>query len=119
MPSGLDRLRKLPVPRQQLAEPIDRVSIDHVPEHIVQIGVGLNVVHLARFNQRAECRPSLSANIRTRKKMILAPQCNGTDCALHRIGIELDATIVQELREAVPAPQCIADRVGKPAAPRR
>jgi hypothetical protein len=30
------------------------------------------VVHLARFDQRAECRPSRSAEIRTREEMILS-----------------------------------------------
>src|SRR5215470_19131014 len=65
MPSALDSLSGLPIPRQQLIESIDRVSIDHPLEHIAQVGVGLDAVHLARFDQRAECRPSRSANIRT------------------------------------------------------
>ena len=72
MPSALDGLRGLPIPRQQRIESIDRVSIDHALEHVAQVGVGLDVVHLARFDQRAECRPSRSAEIRTREEMILA-----------------------------------------------
>ena len=72
MPSALDSLRGLPIPRQQRIESIDRVSIDHALEHVAQVGVGLDVVHLARFDQRAECRPSRSAEIRTREEMILA-----------------------------------------------
>src|SRR5262250_3229908 len=83
MPSALDSLRGLPIPRQQLVESIDRMSIDHALEHVAQVGVGLDAVHLARFDQRAECRPSFSTEIRTREEMILAPECNRTDCALN------------------------------------
>src|SRR5215471_13907492 len=99
MPSALDRLRRSPIPRQQLTESIDRVSIDHALEHIAQVCVGLDAVHLARFNQRAECRPPLSTKIRTREEMILSSESNRTDCALNRIGIKLDAAVAQELRK--------------------
>src|SRR5215813_370912 len=44
---------------------------------------------------------------------------NRTDCALNGIGIKLDATIAQELREAIPSRQRIANRISEPAAPRR
>ena len=72
MPSALDGLRGLPIPRQQRIESIDRVSIDHALEHVAQVGVGLDAVHLARFDQRAECRPSGSADIRAGEEMILS-----------------------------------------------
>src|SRR5262245_17622870 len=78
MPSTLDSLRGLPIPRQQLIESIDRVSIDHPLEYIAQVDVGLDAVHLARFDQRAECRPSGSANIRTCEEMILSSESNRT-----------------------------------------
>jgi hypothetical protein len=64
MRSCLDRLCGLPVPRQQFIESIDRVSIDHALEHIVQISVGFDVVHLAGFNERTQRRPSCSAVVR-------------------------------------------------------
>ena len=50
--------------------------------------------------------------------MILTPECNGTDRALNRVGVELDATVMQEPREAVPAHQRVAKRVGELAAAR-
>lgn len=74
MPSALDSLRGPPIPRQQLTESIDRVSIDHALEYVAQVGVGLDAVHLARFNQRTECRPPLSTEIRTREEMILSSE---------------------------------------------
>jgi hypothetical protein len=50
--SGLDRLCGSPVPRQQLVESIDRVSIDHALEHVAQVGVGFDVVHLGSLCRR-------------------------------------------------------------------
>src|SRR5712671_1275322 len=79
MPSALDSLRGLPIPRQQLVESIDQMSIDHALEHVAQVGVGLDAVHFASLDERAECRPSFSTEIRTREEMILAPECNRTD----------------------------------------
>src|SRR5262249_61977835 len=79
MPSGLDSLRRLPVPWQQLIESIDQVSVDHALEHVAQVGVRLNVVHLACFNKRTKCRPSGSANIRACEEMILSSERNRTD----------------------------------------
>src|SRR5262249_132680 len=87
MPLTLDSLRGPPIPRQHLTESIDRVSIDHALEHVAQVRVGLDAVHLARFNQRTECRPPLSTEIRTREEMILSSKSNRTDCALNGIGI--------------------------------
>jgi hypothetical protein len=60
-----------------------------------------------------------AAGIRTGEQMILAPECNRTNRALHGIGVELDAAIVQESRKAVPTRQRIADRFGELAAARR
>ena len=117
--SGLDRFCGLPVPRQQLVESIDRMSIDQALEHVAQVGVGFDAVHLGSFNQRTQRRPSRSTIIRARKKMILAAECNGTNRALNGIGVELDAAIMQEPGEPISARQRIADRVGELAAARR
>src|SRR5262245_34794701 len=43
------------------------------------------------------------------KRMILAPECNGANRTLNRIGIELDAAVVQESRKVVPARQRVGD----------
>src|SRR5258708_6100843 len=118
MPSGLDRFRRLPVPRQQLVESIDWVSIDHALEDVTQISIGFDIAHLARFNERAQRRPSGSALVRTREEMVFSSESNGTDRAFDRIGIELDATILQKSRETVPARQRISDRIGESAAAR-
>src|SRR6516162_4982333 len=50
--SALDRIRGFPGPRQQLVDAVYGVSIDHAREHVMQVGVGLDVIKLA-----ALCRP--------------------------------------------------------------
>ena len=85
----------------------------------MQVRVGFDSVQFGSFNQRAEGRPARAAGIRTGKQMILAPECNRTNRALHGIGVELDAAIVQEPRKAMPTRQGISDRFGELAAARR
>src|SRR5262249_15433091 len=58
--------------RQQLLEPIDRVPVDHALKHVAQVGVRLDAIHLACFDQRTKCRPSGSTNIRAREEMIFS-----------------------------------------------
>ena len=85
-------------------------------EHVMEIGVGLDVVKLAAFNQRTQYGPSMAAPIAAGKEMILATERNWPDCAFNRIGIEFDAAIMQEARQSVPARERVADRFGNRAA---
>src|SRR5262249_28656598 len=89
------------------------MSIDHALEHVMQIGAGLDVVHLAGLDDRTERCPPLSADIRARKEVVLSSKSNGTNCPLNRIGIELDAAVLQELRESLPARQRVADGISE------
>ena len=101
--SALDRISGFPSPRQQFVEAVDRVSVDHAREHVMDIGVGFDVVELAGLNQRTEHGPTLAAAIATREEMILATECNRPDRAFNRVGIELDATVMKEARQTFPA----------------
>jgi hypothetical protein len=69
--SALDRISGFPRPRQQFAETVDRVSVDHPREHVTQISVGLDVIKLAGFDQRTQHGPSMTAAITAREEMIL------------------------------------------------
>ena len=61
--SRLDSFCGFPIPRQQSIESIDRMPVDHALEHVMQVGVGFDVVQFGSFNQRAERRPARSAII--------------------------------------------------------
>ena len=82
----------------------------------MQIGVGLDVVELAGFDQRTQHGPSMAAAVAAGEEMILAAERDRPDCALDRVGVELDAAIMQEARQTIPARQRVADRFGKRAA---
>lgn len=62
----------------------------------MEIGVGLDVVKLAGFNQRTQHGPSMAAAVAAREEMIFSSQSNRTDRALNRVRVQLDAAVVQE-----------------------
>jgi hypothetical protein len=68
----------------------------------MEIGVGLDVVKLAGFDQRTKNGPSMATAIAAGEEMILATECNRPNCAFNRVGIEFDAAIMQEARQSVP-----------------
>ncbi len=116
--SGLDMISQLPAPRQQFIEAVDGVSVDHPLQDVPQIAVGLDLIQLAGRDQRADDRPTMSATIAAGEQVVLAAKRDRTDRAFDRIGIELDAAIVQEARQSVPTRERIADRFSERAAAR-
>ena len=48
--------------------------------------------------------------VRTGEKRVLEIESNGTDCALDDIGVNLDAPVVDEARQSLPARERVADR---------
>jgi hypothetical protein len=86
-----------------VVEAVDGISVDHAREHVVQIGVGLDVIQLACLNQRAQHCPSVATTVAAGQQVALAAEWDGPDCALNRVGLELDATIMQEARQTFPA----------------
>ena len=85
--SALDRIRGFPGPRQQLVDAVYGVSIDHAREHVMQVGVGLDVIKLAAFNQRTQHGPSVAAAIAAGEEVVLTTEGDRPDCALNRIGM--------------------------------
>ena len=82
----------------------------------MQVGIGLDVVKLAAFDQRTEHSPSMSAAVAAREEMILSSKSNRPDCSFNWVRIKLDAAIVQEARQTIPARERVADRFGERAA---
>jgi hypothetical protein len=64
MPSCLDGFCRPLVPRQQLVDSIDWVSIDHSLEHVAQVGIGLDVVELGGFDERVDGGGASTAFVR-------------------------------------------------------
>lgn len=114
--SGLDMNLWFPKPRQQFVETVDRMSVDHAREHVGEISVGFDAVEFAGFNQRTDDRPTLTTTVTACKQVVLATERHRADRALDRVGVEFDASIMQEARQAFPARERVTDRLGKRAA---
>jgi hypothetical protein len=113
--SGLDMIFIFPGPGQQFVDAIDGVAIHHPREHVAQVSVRFDIVQLAGFDQRADDCPSIAATVAAGKEMILAAERHGRDSTLNWIGVELDAAIVEEAGQALPARERVTDRLGQRA----
>lgn len=65
---------------------------------------------LAVLDERGDHRPVVAAFVGAREQGILTIEGQGADAALHGIAVEIDAAIVEEVRETIPAGERIADR---------
>jgi predicted P-loop ATPase len=89
------------------------MSIDHAREHVVQVSVGFDAVEFAGFNQRTDDRPTFTTAVTACKQVVLATERQGTDSTLDRVGVEFNAAIMQEARQAFPARERVTDRLGR------
>ena len=118
MTSELDVIFGAPGPRQELVETVDRISLDHALEHVLQIGIGLHAVEFAGLDQRTQHGPAPAPAVAARKEMILPSESDRSNRALDGIGVEFDAAVIQKARQSVPTGKRVADRFGELAAPR-
>ena len=71
------------------------------------------VVELAGLDQRGDDGPVLAASVGSGEQCILAIESDGTDGPLDRVGVELDAAVLEEAGEPVPELEGVADRLGE------
>ena len=100
-------------PGQQVVDAAVGVAVDKAGQHVGDVGLGLDVVQLAGLDQRSDHGPVLAAAVGAGEQAVLAVEGQGPDGALDGVGIELDAAVVQEAGEALPAAQGVADRLGQ------
>ena len=81
------------------------VAVDEAGQHVGDVGLGLDVVQLAGLDQRSDHGPVLAAAVGAGEQAVLAVQRQGPDGALDGVGVELDASVVQEARQTLPAPR--------------
>jgi hypothetical protein len=61
-----------------------------------------NPIEFAGLDQRRDDGPVLRAGIVTCEERVFAIEGDGTDCALDGVGIQFDATVVEEQDQPVP-----------------
>ena len=67
-----------------------------------EICVGLDTIHLRRFDERSDASPGGGPFIVTGKQRILASESQGPDAIFHGIGVDLDASVVEKDLQALP-----------------
>ena len=79
------------------------MAVDDLHEDVGHIGLRIDAIDFAGLDKRGNDRPVLSPAIGTREESVLPIEGNGADGALDDIGVDLDAPVVDEARQAVPA----------------
>ena len=90
----------------------------HALDHVLQVGIGLDVVELRGSDERRDDRPSIGPAVRPGEQVVLAAERDLADRPLDGVGVELDAAVIQEAAESLSPRQRIADPFGQPAARR-
>lgn len=98
--------------RQQFVDAAHRMAGDDLCEHVAKIGLRIDAVHLASFDERGNDRPVFAAAVGASEEVVLAAERDRADRALDDIGVDLDAAVVEEASEPVPARERVADRRG-------
>lgn len=71
------------------------MAVDEAGENVGEVGGGVDPVQLAALDQGREHRPILGTFMAAGEETVLSVQRDGTDDALDRVGVELDAAVVE------------------------
>lgn len=110
---GFERQRRDVSPRQQVVYGAVWVVVDDLSEDAGEIGVWVDAVELAGFDQRRHPGPVLSAAIGASEERILAIESDRPDRSFYSIGADLDFAVFEESGEAFPMRESTADRLGE------
>src|SRR6201987_4939822 len=104
-----------PSPGQQGVELLHGPTIDELGEDVGQIGLWIELVEFAGFNQRGQTCPICRSLVVASKQTVLSCEGDQTVCTLHTVGIHLNAAVAKEEQQAFPALEPVSDRLGKDA----
>src|SRR5258705_4651872 len=102
----------LPIPGQEFVEAAGGMSVGHALQDVLEPCEGLDVVELCGGDEGADDCPSDAAAVRPREEMVFVSERDGSDGALDRIVVEIDATVIQESGEELPSGDHITDGLG-------
>src|SRR5579859_8284649 len=103
MSGGLTgRVGRVPIPRQQLVEPLDGMLGD-ARENVGEPGLWIDIIHLGRDDQAVHYGGPLAATIGAAEQPGFSPQGDTAYAAFSGIVGQADAAIVEEARERDPA----------------
>lgn len=85
------------------------MTVGHANKYVFEVGEGLDVVKLCGGDKGAEGRPGARPAIGSGEQVVFAAECDGADGAFHGVGVEFDASVIEEPAE-VRAMTCAAKR---------
>ena len=109
---GLERLRRIG-PWQQVVDLALGMAGNDTGDDVDEVGLRIDAVEFAGLHERGDDCPVLGAAIGSSKERVLAVQSDRSDGALDHVGVDLDATVVEEATEARPSRECVADGFGE------
>src|SRR6266568_1776398 len=87
-------------------------EIDELGEHVGEVGLRIDAVQFAGFDERSNAGPVLRALIVTGEECILAIKYHRANASFDDVGVELDAAVIKEAGEPVPMVQTVTDGFG-------
>src|SRR5690349_1884827 len=103
--SSVDRL---PIPGQQLIEPVDGVIVD-AGEYVGEPGLRVDVVELRRHDQRRHDSGAVGAAFGAGEQPRFSPQCKSPQRAFGGIVGQADTPVVEKARKVIPALEHVID----------
>jgi hypothetical protein len=101
-----------PGPGHELIDARSGPEIDEPGEHVGDVGLRINAVQFAGFDERRDASPVLRSLIVAGEERVFAVEHDRADAPFDDVGVELDAAVIDEAREPVPMVQAIADGLG-------
>ena len=86
------------------------MALDDAGDDVGEIGVGLDADQLAGLDERGDHGPVLGTTVGAGEQCILASEGKGPDAALDNVVVDLNAAVVEEQAQSLPARQRVADR---------
>ncbi len=89
------------------------MTTDDPGQDVGEIGKRIDVVELAGLDQGRDDRPVFGTTVGSGKQRVLATELDAADRSFDRIVVELDATVIDEARQPLPARESVADGGGE------
>lgn len=100
-------------PRHQIVDFALWMSGDDSRDDVGEIGHGLDAVELGSLDDGSDHGPVLRAAVGACEERVLAIEGDRADGALDHVGVQLDASVVEEPGQADPSRQGVADGFGQ------
>ena len=97
------------VPGHEFVDLRQGVHVDDPAQRHGQVSLRIDAVELAGSKQRSATRPGPGAVVIAGEEGVFSGERNRTDEILDRVGVHLDAAVIEEARQAVPPLEGVTD----------